>query len=35
MWNLKKKIQMNLFPKRKRLTGIENTIMVTKWDEIN
>ena len=32
MWNLKKKMQMNLFPKQNRLTDIENKLMVTKGE---
>ena len=33
MWNLKKKkIQMNLFINRNRLTDIENNLMVTKGE---
>ena len=32
MWNLKKKIQMNLFTNRHRPTDIENKLMVTKGE---
>ena len=33
MWNLKKMIQMNLFPKQHRLTDLENKLMVTKKEK--
>ena len=30
MWNLKKKVQMNFFQKRERVTDVENNLMVNK-----
>ena len=33
MWNLRKMIQMSLFPKQNRLTYLENKFMVTKEEK--